>query len=444
MSTELERDNSQEEQSIDSLLESTLYHKKILAKTRRFQKLFAFIQERLPSKPTISFQSVAPEILAQQEQAQQFLDNKMYDAYSKMIGYGYNPPASQAKVFDDYAKNLLHHYLYNRDESDLVEIEKYLNNNYSFDKKELFEYILRTESTAYDHMLSKFQPRERDGFYHVKEIIDNLNNSDREYTNLEKELRKVLLDSDFSTDFFKYCISASKRTLNGYSGGKLYSIHNNLVELYKIDANLFLKDISFDEMMKFVKFNHECFDIINEAYHHSSNSGYASYSFEKWSKKEMPALIESYYSSDMEKRLQQTKNTFRGDLENMALRQARQSIEHQSVKTLPKEVKEKIAQIESIYWNLKNSHKTGENPQLDFDIQNLFEKRIPEVLEKYIRIPEEYRAKAQHETTGKTAYEMMMESLNNYQEKLQGLLDEKIQNNLSDMNATKIYSKKIM
>lgn len=435
MSTEFELNNQKKDNKMISLIDESMFStSQSIIKTGRFQKLSHFLnkifaQSHLETIEEIKF---SPEQLAQQNQAQQFLDNRMYESYSKMIGYGYQSTEKQKQTFVKHIRALL----FSNNGEGRLELEKHLANGYRLEKNELFNYIL-TSPTGWDNA------NEID--YVLKNLYIQDKNRQHTFitTGVGEALKEIFAKQDFSADFMKFCVEKIKETLNGYSASDLNNIHQSLIILYGMDSERFLKDVSFDEMMKFVKLNHDCFNTIYDAYHHNSSCGYSSTIFDNWSKKEIPALIEQHYTTDLEQRLQQTKQTYKGELENMALRQARESLEHQSVKALPKEVKETINEIETIYWNLKNSHKKGENPQLDFDIENIFEKRIPEVLEKYIRIPEEYRQNTRHEITGKTAYEMMMESLGNYQQKLQDILAEKIQNNLSGMNATKIYSQKI-
>lgn len=421
---ELFLNQSSAKEDITAFIQDTLFVKKEV-KMNRFDALFNFFKSMLPDnkKNTANESELSQQTIEQRNQAQQFLDTSMYDAYVKMVGYGYQPTTEQKNVFSKHVLDLFD----KNNSASQEKIDLYVSHGYQLEKKDVFHYILNIQTHSEE----------------VSKAIDALNFPDKKfnhlYPNLTKEYIRVMAEPDFSTKFLKFCIRLIQEKSSRDNGTELSNIHNALIQLYGKDTDLFLKNISFDETMNFIKFNHDC-------YKNMSNYIYTKPEFATWAQKEMPRIIESYYKTDLENKLQKTKTTYHGELENLAKKAAQESIRHQGVNVLPKEVKDKINEIEIIYLKLKTA-KGNDNPYInaeeDFDIQNIFEKRIPEVLQKYIRIPEEYRQNTRHETTGKTAYEMVMESLDNYQQKLQGILDVKVQNSLSDMNATKIYSQKI-
>lgn len=415
---------SSAKEDITAFIQDAMFVKKEV-KMNRFDALFNFFKSMLPENKNKQDKQapLSQQTIEQRNQAQQFLDTSMYDAYVKMVGYGYQATREQKNVFSKHVLDLFH----KNNSASKEKLDQYVSHGYQLEKQDVFHYILNIQEHSGE----------------INKAIDALNFPDKKvnplYPNLTKEYIRVMAEPDFSTKFLKFCIQLIQEKANQDNGISMSNIHNALVQLYTKDADLFLKNISFDETMNFIKFNHDC-------YKNMSTFVYSKVDFATWAQKEMPRIIESYYKTDLENKLQKTKTTYHGELENLAQKAAQESIRHQGVNVLPKEVKDKINEIEIIYLKLKTA-KGNDNPHLnaqeDFDIQNIFEKRIPEVLQKYIRIPEEYRQNTRHETTGKTAYEMVIESLDNYQQKLQGILDEKIQNNLSDINVTKIYSQKI-
>lgn len=365
---------------------------------------------------------LTPAQQEQQNQAQAFLDSKMYESYATMLSYGYQANAQQKKHFDQYVEKLIDD---NSDESKKL-LETYTSLGYVFDDTLIYEYLLKCQYMSHIELVRKAIVKEKD------DPNPSLYGYVRNYTHLLGEFNRVLMAKDFSHQFMKYLLKKMQSYSYGY---ELVNQQDSLIKLYEINVELFFNHISLKEMMAFLQFNQTIAETFSDSPTRRAN--------EKWMARDMPKFIESYYKNDITRQLQKTKQTYHGALENFALKQAHESIEHPATRILPEAIKQKINAIEEVFWALKNSQAKVPDPQADFDMQNIFEKRIPEVLEKYLRVPEDYRNTMKHEQTGKTAYELMDESLDNYQQKLQALLANRVQTQLADMNATKIYSNQI-
>jgi hypothetical protein len=414
-------------QSLDAYIDEVVFtyqkkQNKENSKVSRVENLINFFKNKLFS---IKEAKEVPVVLdEQQKQAQAFMDSKMYESYATMINYGYKPTVAQKKSFDTYVQKLLER----SDDDSRKELNSYIALGHTLNHEQIYNYLLKVNYGTHLEVVRKAMIDEKDDpnpllFGYIRELPHFLS-----------EFKRVLNEPDFSVKFLKHCIKAMRNNQYDY---EIQYQQESLLNLYKFDADLFLKNISLPEMMSFIKFNHDIYQEI---------SGFTRNKIEQWLSKDMPQLIESYYKDDITRQLRKTKEMFHGDLENMALKQAHESIEHHATRQLPEAIKNKISNIESIYWELKNTQANTQvmDAQTDFDMKNIFEKRIPEVLEKYLLVPDDYRNTMKHEITGKTAYEMMAESLDNYEQRLKTILDERVQNQLSDMNATKIYSKKIM
>lgn len=421
--------------SLASFIEHTVLQHQKLESKKSLKKSRAVFFQRLMNRwmknvPTIikspdkktAIVVLTPAQQEQQSQAQAFLDSKMYESYAKMLSYGYKPNAEQKKHFDEYVQKILS----SKSSDNQKLLDTFISLGYRLSNSMIYDYLLEAH---YDSNLEV-----------VRKATVNIEDDPkpeaygyvRNYTHFLSEFRRVFAEKNFSHNFLKHIIE--KMQCYKYSHELDYQ-QESLLRLYWMNLNLFFYSIPLSDMMSFIKFNHTIAKKLNSGCTINFNG--------KWTEREMPKLIEIYYKNDIAHQLQKTRQTYHGSLENFALKQAHESIEHPATRILPEAVKQKINAIEEVYWSLKNSSAKSPDPQADFDMQNIFEKRIPEVLEKYLRVPEDYRNTMKHEQTGKTAYELMDESLGNYQQKLVAMLANRVQNQLSDMNATKIYSDKI-
>lgn len=427
--SQLEYQKASPSQSLDAYIDEvvlTYQKKKINEKAQEklsaIEMLINFFKNKLFSAKSVK---AVPVVLTEQEkQAQAFMDSKMYESYATMIHYGYKPTVAQQKSFDSYVQQLLE----KSSDDTRKELNTYIALGHALTHEQVYDHLLKANYGSHLEVVRKALIAEQDDTTHLYGYL-------RELPHFLSEFKRILDDPKFSVKFLKHCIQRMRNNKYDY---EIQYQQESLLELYKFDTDLFFKNIPLSDMMSFIKFNQGIYDQM---------SSYVSRNkIEEWIGKEMPQLIESYYKNDIARQLQKTKEMYHGDLENMALKQAHESIEHHATRQLPEAIKNKISSIESIYWELKNTQvkMNAADAQIDFDMKNIFEKRIPEVLEKYLLVPDDYRNTMKHEVTGKTAYEMMAESLDNYEQKLKTILDDRVQTQLSDMNATKIYSKKIM
>lgn len=153
-------------------------------------------------------------------------------------------------------------------------------------------------------------------------------------------------------------------------------------------------------------------------------------------------ILDNHFSNDIKNLLDNTKATYANTyLEEKAIQTTQVLSTNYKVSSLPKNTQDTIQEIQSVYTALQ-AHKSTFSDEQKFLVENLFDKRIPEVLQKYFSIDKDYRVNMKN-LEGKNAQDLMDESLTNFKNKLTEVLDNINAAKLSDLNVTKRYSKSI-
>ena len=151
--------------------------------------------------------------------------------------------------------------------------------------------------------------------------------------------------------------------------------------------------------------------------------------------------LKTVYAQSIQDNLEKTKAVYGENyLSRLTLENARK-VEY-SVDALPREARHLINKIESVFTQV-NQEKTLLSDDEKFDLDNLFQKRIPEVMQKYLAISADYR-ESMVNTQGKNAKDLMLESLGNYAQKLEQMLEHQNERKLSDLSAVSRYSRQIV
>ena len=153
-------------------------------------------------------------------------------------------------------------------------------------------------------------------------------------------------------------------------------------------------------------------------------------------------VVENYYSKALDKKMETTQQIFSDSYFKKVTTEALQNMEsHFSIQTLPLEAKETLKAIQQQYDNI-STYQLKLSEEDKFTMQNLLEKRIPEVLEKFLTIPPDYRTGLTN-SEGKNAQDLMLESLNNFNTKITSIVENIAQSKIQDLSVTKRYSKSI-
>lgn len=153
-------------------------------------------------------------------------------------------------------------------------------------------------------------------------------------------------------------------------------------------------------------------------------------------------ILDGYYKTQIDQHLQTTKLVYAKDyVEEIQASKLTNQIQSYNIKDLPKKAQDVLDEISLL--SLKIEKKLDkQNLQMQFEVDNLLNKRVPEALVKYMSIDNEYRQSLKNHS-GKSAEDLMLETLENYQQKLDTIYVQCNENQLSDLSAINRYSHKI-
>lgn len=137
--------------------------------------------------------------------------------------------------------------------------------------------------------------------------------------------------------------------------------------------------------------------------------------------------------------LQRTKAAYIEDrVEKLTIKSLEEKTKNFSVRRLPKKAGDMVLAIEQKCQKLKDVNDV----EIQFAVENTIEKVLPETLRKYLSIDEEYRTTLTN-NKGKNAEDLLMESLQNIEEKLSKFLENKNEVKLKELEINAVYTKKL-
>jgi hypothetical protein len=107
--------------------------------------------------------------------------------------------------------------------------------------------------------------------------------------------------------------------------------------------------------------------------------------------------------------------------------------------TISSDIQTKLDQLNTLYLEMNQEEL---NQEQRFQMKNLFEKKIPETIEKYLSIDPEYRKELKN-FKGQNAEEIMLSSLEEIMKKFIEVKKEKNENNLQDLTIKQHYFKEV-
>ena len=155
--------------------------------------------------------------------------------------------------------------------------------------------------------------------------------------------------------------------------------------------------------------------------------------------KDMPTTLCNQEIDNDKKHIEQlySDNT----INQLLIEETNKMINTNNVNQLPQLAKEILNDIKKSYIELnKVLDKIDESEK--FEVDNLWNKRIPEIINKYLSVPSEFRNDMKN-SNGYTIEDLMIDSLNNIQDKLQQIILNHTQNVLYEMSAINRYTKAI-
>lgn len=372
------------------------------------------------------------QITAQNEQASELLKAELYDLYFMMVSNGFQPNENHDKLVN----RSLHHLISNMHVAPATKSK----DPYSKSIETIDGFIKKgyqlTDDVAYKLISgSHFQA----GFW-KHSISHDPTIKDSVYPDFFQQIRQVIRSDSFSEYAGKAFLgNVIGKTIDRYepeeSKVNMKELHN--IPLFLNDIpEIVLGKVPLNNFISFVAAWKELkYDIID--YYESD-----ALMVIKETEKAFQKTLDGFYSQNIAQAMNKTKEIFADEyFQKVAVAQTKTLADNYKVESLPQDTQAILKEVQTQYTALQVHKKTLSEEQ-NFTIETLFDKRIPEVLQKYFSIDKGYRTTLSN-SEGKNAHQLMNESLNNFNQKLVSILEEVNQNKVSDLSATRRYSRNI-
>lgn len=338
-------------------------------------------------------------IEALQNRANMFINTNNYEAYVKMLVQGYQPTKNQVDTFHQIVNELL--CSRSSKEANTIRLENLLGEGLKLNDDNVLHLIVDSKYNSLFYKNTEFF-----------KSFSNLSYENHSLPNLTQQIKDITQTpyfSDILYTFFESRINYKK------------AVYKDTVETFKYilehNPSLILKNVSFD---KFVKLNEKLQS--QELYFHQ-------YSI-------LNNIVNNFYSNDINIILNSTKSNYSGNILSSLTMEKIKSGHHQ-MHDLPEEALSIIKNIEDIYTKIQDK----KNPNQDVEQLNIMlEKRIPEILSKYLTIDVSYRTSLKN-TDGQNAQELMLEGLNNIYTTFDNVYKDINQEGIHSLSATTRYTK---
>ena len=393
------------------------------------------------------------KINEQEKQASKFLDANLPHLYFAMVNNGYEPTEIQNTAINQRFNHLVHSL---EQSNNINSIKKFVVQGYKLTVDNVYQLI--TSNYFQKNFLNKdfFDKNISLESYAIDPTT--FKTSIVGYESLLTNIRDVI----FSDSFGNY---AGQKILNILSKNKAsnddYNEYNGYYEDYNFDIkeiehiptilknmpHLVLPHMNVDQFINFISQWHNEKPFIVDLIDNSNGRDkllkyYKLTNFVENTEELLNPLLEQYFSNDIKNMLDTTKGLYSNNyLEEKAIKTNQTLSQNYKVSNLPKDTQNIIQEIQSVHTHLQID-KSNLNEDQVFLIDNLFDKRIPEVLQTYFSINEDYRTNMKNRD-GKNAQDLMNDSLLNFKNKLTQTLDDVNQNKLSQLSVSNRYSKKI-
>lgn len=462
--------NKKNEDHVEVLFEKT-NNKKNVSFLEKFVNFFnisknskAIDKNKLKTKPpTIPLTPL-------QEKFNQFISVNKYDVLIKMLENGYEMNEKQADVIHKYISNLVKNDYRLEKIENAYQIESFLKvgvvlNQSLFQKmvNHWFIYDTHKNNSGYDFL--KIENQDLSERYNKKELKEFFTNKNLDNTRLEiltSELKNYILDNNIPLICLNDILSPVEIVPHIKSiKDELVLNEDSMNQLIKLLSSKNAKEIvsllHFDDFVTIMthckKINKE--DIIIKEDKDNTEDMYDEYEYDddydydddyelkKSARKLYNQLFKffHYYEDNINEILNDVKEEYSGKyIERMTQLAIHNTAIKKNLKDLPEAANILLNEINIIYKHINKSESETKLHNDSNNIMNLFEKRIPEILQKYLSIDESYRLILKN-TEGKNAEQLMLESLENikigFTNKLQEVNNEK----LLDLSITNRYTK---
>jgi hypothetical protein len=364
-------------------------------------------------------------------QADNFLNAGMYELAFNMSQSGYVFTPTQYKKIDDH----IFSNIGQKSELWVDLLDKYIKQGLTLTTQHVIHMVKIKDTDFRKEFLSS-------------EVFTNPqhNFSVRGYDNFFSEFRRVVFSESFSTEImkeFKDCLSSVDDIQVAFNKkGNDVTTYVNVGRIYNLAyymnnmPQVLLKDTSlteFTELMAEFKKREKSIKSASKMQRHEELTTIVNDSFKN--------ILNTYYASDLVQALHKTKEVYSDNyLNDQTIKANINSAKTTTFKLLPLMANEQLNKIKLQYASLGQFDNL--NAKDIFDMENIYEKRIPEVLQKFLSMSPEYRTSLK-DINGKTAEDLMLESLKNFSDKFENILHTANENKLKNLSVMSKYSQKI-
>lgn len=364
------------------------------------------------------------------KQAQFFLDTNNYDSYVTMLSQGYIPNVKQQELMDEFVNSILSGPLTRENIKDepatsRIHYEEYYNERH----KRLEKYLNNGLKLSYDNAVRFLHNNTTESYSSKGALHGNekfltepdytLKSKYMEFPELTKQLRDIISQSEFSDYFLsEFKKSLYKKTTKDKRDLRPMYIILRHIEVLTYAPEILFKNTNFDDLTVIIK--------------KLSYPGIGSHNSQI-----LNNIVNNLYKTDVKRIFTETKSAYPSQLvENLTLNNIRN--EEHNIKELPKSALDLVITIEDLYKKIKST-KYEDSDKLH-TLNNLLEKRVPEVLSKYLKVDPEYRLTLKS-SQGKNAEDLMIDSLINIKDSFINVVEEINQNTVNSLSATNRYTK---
>lgn len=364
------------------------------------------------------------------QHAQFLLESKNYEAYGNLIAQGYVPTIKQQKIINKFVNTTLYNTpfvitggcdkLYQSLEGligkglklNYENIMNFISSNYTDQLRNSASIKGNTQILNDKNHIIKGNLSSTKGKDYYYEIT---------YPNLTKQFINIITQKEFSSYLLEQFEKSITENLGYYMDYRKNSARYTLIryeEVLKNNPKIIFRNSSLEDVTRIIK---------KLSYHNISQEHTEI----------LNNIVNHLYKKDMQEMVKQTKNTYADNsVKNLTIEKIRN--EQYDMNDLPRHATDIINRIENLYTKIKQ-HKFEDTDKIN-TLNILFEKRIPEVLTKYLKVDPEYRTTLKS-SQGKNAEDLMIDSLNNINDTFESVYQEINQNNVNSLSATNRYTK---
>lgn len=413
------------------------------------------------SSPKLLAQAINPAIIEKQKQALSFIKADMLNEYFSMVKNGYSQTEEEKNLINDKIYGLLEKNSYNSHFSKTLSIQEQLNDyvahglklDHIFVKDFLIHDMIEDFKYPFRQLLSK-KDEDFEGFLqrdippatiHKFSEGETSTRVYNQFKDFYKELRTVFLKPE-SQEIFKHIwqdvfFNPEKKITTKFRKNPLDMVDKiSLIErLAYMMPKTVLKDIDLSQFMQCLEKWQSIGNKIKKTELNSNFFENKIYNFNSGINA-LKIIMKDHYKEKINHIIEETQDVFNENyMQKMTIQNSHEISDKISFKDLPPVAHEKINQLQTLYKVLKNRQLTEKD---SFDLKNIMEKRIPETLNKYLSMDSQFRTELKNHQ-GKNAKDFMMETLTNFENRLNQIMEHNNENKLTDLQVMSQYSQKL-